>query len=84
MAFVYTRELTDEEIAILEFRLADVKQWIDDAIDGQIDHCKSAIIKKELEETRPEAIVAQHLSKPTYRSQKDREKKDNGNTQTPV
>ena len=37
--FTYTRTLTDEEMAILENDLVDVKAWIDDAIAGKLNNC---------------------------------------------
>lgn len=43
--FNYHRSLTDEEMAILENDLLDVKDWIDKAIEGKINNCRKRILK---------------------------------------
>lgn len=40
MSLTYTRELTDDEVAILSNDLLDIKDWIDKAIEGKINNCK--------------------------------------------
>lgn len=44
----YERELTDEEVAMLENDVMDAKEWIDAAIDGKLNKCAGRLAKQEL------------------------------------
>lgn len=36
---IYKRELSDDEVEILQHDLLDIEQWINDAINGKINSC---------------------------------------------
>lgn len=70
------------EMAIMEDSILDVETWINAAVDGKINNCKSRVIKREVDlaikngESLPageDAIVNQHFSRPDYKNRKDRD-----------
>lgn len=79
---VYSKALTDEEIKCLEHYVPDVKEWIDQAIEGKINSCKKRLFKGEIEKSlatdspfpaTQKEVLMKVFSHPDYQSRRVRD-----------
>lgn len=85
MPLIYSLEISDEEIALMEHFVANAKEWIDAAISGKIENCRKRIIKSEIDKaieaatpipSTAQEIVGNFLSAKDYKSRKQRDIED--------
>lgn len=94
MSLIYTRELTDEEVQLLEHEIMDTKTWIDEAIQGKINWCRKKLIKTELDKridggidfpANQAELISTIFSAVDYKNRKDREEELSGQSiKTPL
>ncbi len=75
--FVISISLSDLERRIMEDQVESVEYWINDALDGKINHCTEQLIKRWIHILRDDQIVEDKtvlaetiLSHPEYKSRK--------------
>lgn len=80
----YRKVLTSRQVKILQHDLADIKDWIDRAIEGKINNCLKRIALEERERlvvvgvklipATTEDLVNSAFNNPAYKSRAEREK----------
>ena len=74
---VYTVNLSARQVALLEDRIFDVQEWIDEAVAGKINNSKKNLIKRYAGEymggTDEEDHIDRIFASPGYQNRSERE-----------
>lgn len=81
-AKTYQIIVPDNKVKVIENDVLDLEVWINGAIDGKYNNCKSRLIKSEIDlsvkngEAIPageDAILNKHFNRPDYKNRKQRD-----------